>query len=254
MTLNWLHVFSKIFTTTDNTSRLPHFTLWELSAAMHIPTALPCHHKAVSHPDPHPAGADVPSQPQPRPQEVPDTGAGTGTAPGHPAACSQPHGASLQPSVPGEPSLHPSSFEPHSQDLWLFCCSQPSFSLHAGALVPTPAPARTAPSIAHSCSSSPTRVSALIFVITIYELSLLLHFFFPQGVSQSTKTPKPQSSSPCSQLDHYMLPTFPFPTAAAWGACASVICQFYCPSSFSSSFNSCSFFPSFSIICLLKWQ
>lgn len=48
----------------------------------------PCHHKAGSHPDPHPPGADVPSQHQPHPQEVPDTRAGTGTAPGHPAACS----------------------------------------------------------------------------------------------------------------------------------------------------------------------
>lgn len=244
MTLNWLHVFSKVFTTTNGTSRLPHFTLRELSAAMHIPMALPSQGWVPSWPPPTRGRCPLPAS-APSPGGARYQG-WDWDCPGAPSC--------LQPSVPGEPSLHPSSFEPRSQDLWLFCCSQPSFSLHAGALVPTLAPSRTAPSIAHSCSSSPTRVSALIFVITIYDLSLLLNFFFPQGASQSTRTTKPQSSSSCSQLHHYLLLTFPFPTAAAWGACASVICQFDCPSSFSSSFNSCSFFPSFSIICLLKWQ
>lgn len=87
-----------------------------------------------------------------------------------------------------QPSLHPGSFEPWSQDLWLVCYSQPHVSLYSGT--------------------------------------------------------------------HHVLSTAPFPTAAAWGAHTSTICQF-CSSSSFSSFNSCLFFafrfydlpPS---LCLLK--
>lgn len=116
-------------------------------------------------------------------------GSGCPHAPGCLLLTASPMGCLCSPQgVSCQPSLHPGSFEPWSQDLWLVCYSQPHVSLYSGT--------------------------------------------------------------------HHVLSTAPFPTAAAWGAHTSTICQF-CSSSSFSSFNSCLFFafrfydlpPS---LCLLK--
>lgn len=85
--------------------------------AMHIPVSMSCHHEAVSAYGP----MSCPSLSL-SPRRCLMLRAGAALVPL--AACSQ-----LQSPGSCQPTVHPGSFEPCSQDFWLFCYSQPCVSL-----------------------------------------------------------------------------------------------------------------------------
>lgn len=112
---------------TNITPCLPHSTLQQLFVAMHVTMAMSCSHKAVSDPDPHlPTGSMSCPSLSLSPRRCLML-----RCPWLPAPDCQSHGTSLHSPGSCQPSLHPGSFEPCSQDLQLFCYSQPCVSLCA---------------------------------------------------------------------------------------------------------------------------
>lgn len=288
MTLNWLHALSQIFTITNKTSCIPHFTLWQLSAAMHITMALPRHHKAVSDPDPHPPmdWHPVPASACPHPQ-------GSAQCPGLGLPqCPKLLLAATPRGIPAAPSTPALRESPALTALWWFWAifsgslallllPAPCFLVHghpcvmgtlyswpmlissfchgslqelvfplsAGChLIHTLAPSKAAPPLLTAVPSLPSGFLCE-FLPSSSMISLsCLISPFPEATVSPIRQQRLLSS--WSQL---LPPAFPLPAAAAWGACP-IIHQFYCPTSSPPALILGSFSPSSSIICLLKWQ
>lgn len=122
---------------TNITSCLPHSTLHQLFVAMHVTMAMSCSHKAVSDPDPHlPTGSMSCPSLNLSPRRCLML-----RCPWLPAPDCQSNGTSLHSPGSCQPSLHPGSFEPCSQDLRLFCYSQlPSYMLQPRLVILPPSP------------------------------------------------------------------------------------------------------------------
>lgn len=250
MTLNAFHVFSKIFTTTNSTSCLPHFTLWQPSVATHVTMALPCHHVCAWSCTPSTTKQTTSLSPVPEVCLIP------GTAPMPLAACYWlpiPGVVPLKPLVPREPPVLIAQLQ-----FW---------TTFSGSLALLLLPALFFPIQEHPCtdsgslndcpfhSSSFNRVSAWIFAMAIYDLSLLLNFSFLKVLVSPTRQQSLtlpclhdlNCTTTCFLLSHVQL----------------LLLEVHILLSF-ASFTACSpsppvldlgfFILSFSIICLLKWQ